>query len=161
MPHKLQRIARILDAARDRRVSMRLAQMAAIVLGTSVASGCGTVAAVATAPITMPIMIIGARVNDGGPSIEELRKTSQWKAEEALMHALKHGTIGSSTTWTNPSDPQGPAWGRSTLLVQGRGAEGETCWRTRIESRTGDEPIEEKTETLCRVGRNGWRVVNE
>ena len=94
-------------------------------------------------------------------SLEELRETSQWKAEEALVRALEHGAVGSTTTWTNPSDPQGPAWGRSTLLAQGRGAEGETCWRTRIESRMGDEPIEEKTQTLCRVGRNGWRIVSK
>ena len=161
MSQKVHRIARIPYAARDRRATMKLAQMAATALGTSVASGCGTVAAVATAPITMPIMIIGARVNDGGPSIEELRETSQWKAEEALVRALEHGTVGSSSTWTNANDPQGPAWGRSTLLAQGRGAEGETCWRTRIESRMGDEPIEEKTQTLCRVGRNGWRIVSQ
>ena len=91
MSQKVHRIARIPYAARDRRATMKLAQMAAIALGTSVASGCDTVAAVATTPITMPIMIIGARVNDGGPSIEELRETSQWKAEEALVRALEHG----------------------------------------------------------------------
>ena len=35
---------------------------------------------------------------------------------------------------------------------------GQTCWRTRIESRTGDEPSQERIQTLCRVGRNGWTV---
>ena len=137
---------------------MKLAQMAAIALGTSLATGCSDVASIVTAPLTMPVMAIAARVNDGGLSIEELRNTSEWKADEALMQALEHGTVGTSTTWTSPTDPQGPAWGRATLLARGLGPDGQTCWRTRIESRTGDEPSQERIQTLCRVGRNGWIV---
>ena len=137
---------------------MKIAQMAAIALGTSLATGCSDVASIVTAPLTMPVMAIAARVNDGGLSIEELRNTSEWKADEALMQALEHGTVGTSTTWTNPTDPQGPAWGRATLLARGLGPDGQTCWRTRIESRTGDEPSQERIQTLCRVGRNGWIV---
>ena len=140
---------------------MRLGQIAAIALGAALTTGCSDVASVVTAPLTMPIMAIAARVNDGGPSIKELRKTSEWKAEEALMRALERGAVGASTTWTNPIDPRGAAWGRATLLARGRGADGQTCWRTRIESRTGSGPGRERIQTLCRVGRNGWSIASE
>lgn len=140
---------------------MRHRGIVAAAMAATLATGCSEMAAVATAPVTATVMTIGARLNDDGLSADELRQTSEWQADAALMRALEQGIEGSSATWSNPSDPEGPASGRATLLSRSRGTEGETCWRVRTESRIGSAPAETSTRLLCPVGRNGWIDMGE
>ena len=92
---------------------------------TALVTGCSEVAAVATAPVTATVMTVGAWVNDG-PSTAEIRQSSDWLADEALVRALEQGIEGGSATWSNPLDPDEPATGRATLVARSRGHDGAT-----------------------------------
>ena len=126
-----------------------------LAVGLKTLSGCSDVAAVATAPVTLPVMAVSARLNDGGPSIEEQRQSPGWRADEALVRALERDVAGTVETWTSP---HGPSSGSASLLERTTGSEGQPCWRVRRAGTVAGQVPETSVQTFCPVGRNGWAI---
>ena len=131
---------------------------AMLAAGLKTLSGCSDVAAVATAPLTLPVMAVSARLNDDGPSIEEQRRSPEWRADEALVRALERDVADAVETWTSP---HGPSSGSARLLERTTGSEGQSCWRVRRASTIAGHVSETSVQTFCPVGRNGWAMEHD
>ena len=139
-------------------ITLTTSGVAMLVVGVTALAGCSNVAAVATAPVTLPVMAVSARLNDDGPSIEEQRRSPEWRADEALVRALERDVAGAVETWTSP---HGPSSGSASLLERTTGSEGRSCWRVRRDSTIAGHVSETLVQTFCPVGRNGWAIEHD
>ena len=150
---------------------------AMLVLLTILAAGCGhggvtreslgVVGAIVTAPITMPVMIIGARINDREAFLESARHNqrplppidvqSRRQAAETLDLALDKGVVDEGMYWQNDRDTSGyAAGGGVTVLATERTDDGRTCREVLIETGMAQKPTDQRVRTFCRDG-SGWR----
>ena len=150
-----------------------------LVLLTILAAGCGregasggplgVVGAIVTAPVTIPVMTIAARVNDREAFLESARRNqrplppidvqSRRQAAETLALALSKDVIDKGVYWQNDKDASGyAAVGGVTVLATGRTDDGRTCREVLIETGMAQQPTDQRVRTFCRDG-SGWRNV--
>ena len=146
-------------------------RIAPLVLAACVVAGCGpndplgTVGAIVTAPITLPVMIVSARLNDREAFLESARRNdrplpaidapSSAMARTTLEQALELGTVDEGLYWQNDEDASGYAAGGVTVLATGRTEDGRLCREVLIETAVDRRPTDQRVRTYCR-GDQGW-----
>ena len=146
---------------------------AMLVLGVSLIADCtpdgplGTVGAVATAPITAPVMFVSARMNDQEDHLERARRNdrplppidaeSTAMAQTTLEQALERGKTDAGLFWQNDRDASGYAAGGVTVLATGQTDDGRPCWEVLVETAMEGRPTDQRVPTYCRNGAR-WSV---
>ena len=144
-----------------------------LVLAASLIGGCApdgplsTVGAIVTAPITAPVMLVSARMNDREDHLERARRNhrpwppidarSRAMAARTLDEALEGTTIDEGFYWQNGRDTSGYAAGGVTVLATGRTEDGRQCREVLIETAMARRPTDQRVRTYCRDGA-GWTV---
>lgn len=129
----------------------------------------GTVAAVATAPVMMPVMVFEARRNDREAFLERAKRNrrplppldaeSRRMADTALRQALVRGETGEGHYWENDRDGNGRRAGGSTVLSEARTATGALCRDVLAETVAEGLPTDQRVRTWCRHGAGPWEEV--
>ncbi len=151
------------------------AAKATIILVTGLLSACGgggggpfdTVAAIVTAPVTMPIMIFEARRNDREAFLERARGNvrplppldpeSRKMADAALLLALDQGEIDKGHYGENNQDRNGRRAGGVTVLSTEHVATNSICREVLIETVIEGRPTDQRVRTWCRHGTEPWK----
>ena len=146
-----------------------------IILVTVILSACGgggggpldPVAAIVTAPITMPIMIFEARRNDREKFLEQARdnlrplpaldQESRKMADATLKLALNRGEIDKGHYWENNQDRNGRRAGGVTVLSTDHLVTETVCREVLIETVIEGQPTDQRVRTWCRYGTEPWR----
>lgn len=148
---------------------------AMIILVTGILSACGgggggsleSVAAIVTAPITMPIMIFEARRNDREAFLDQARENlrplppldpeSRKMADDTLLLALDRGQIDKGYYWENNQDRNGRRAGGVTVLSTEHLASESVCREVLIETVIEGQPTDKRVRTWCRHGMEPWK----
>ncbi len=148
---------------------------AMIILVTGILSACGgggggsleSVAAIVTAPITMPIMIFEARRNDREAFLDQARENlrplppldpeSRKMADDTLLLALDRGQIDKGYYWENNQDRNGRRAGGVTVLSTEHLASESVCREVLIETVIEGQPTDQRVRTWCRHGMEPWK----
>ena len=149
-------------------------RIALLVLAVTLLAGCapdgplGTAGAIVTAPITVPVMFLSARMNDGEDHLERARRNdhplppidaeSGEMARGTLEQALSQGRINEGIYWQNDDDGSGHAAGGVTVLATGRTDDGSVCRDVLIETAMERRPTDQRVRTYCRAA-TGWDMV--
>ena len=158
-------------------------KIAMFMLATALVAGCGgkngtggplgVAGAILTAPITAPIMFLGARRNDDRvlhDRVEAARRNhspppridarSRERAEGTLQTALARGAVNKAIYWQNRHDASGHVVGAATVLAKGRTGDGQPCREVLVETTVEGLPTDWRTRTLCRTGARWTEIAD-
>ncbi|MCY4429280.1 MAG: hypothetical protein OXC11_02655 [Rhodospirillales bacterium] len=145
-----------------------LALASILVVACSPDGPLGTLGAVATAPITAPVMFFSARLHDRDDFLDRARRNdrplgpmsprSQAMAQATLERALRQGRVNQGVYWQNEHDRSGYVAGGVTVLASGHTNDGALCREVLIETVITRRPTDQRVRTFCRSGTR-WRVL--
>lgn len=128
----------------------------------------GTVGAIVTAPITAPVMVVSARMNDREDHLERARRNdrplppidahSRQMVRATLERTLERGRIEEGLYWQNDDDASEYAADGVTVLATGRTDDGRECREVLIETAMEPRPADQRVRTYCRDGAR-WGMV--